>query len=245
MAGLQVAVTDDDPVVAEKISNLIRTEDPEAGVFLFHSGEEMLLSGRFFDLVYLDIRMGGADGIETARRLQQHQQDVLLIFVSGLRESVFEALDVHPYHFLLKPLDEEQFLRVYRDAQQAAAVRRQKCGGHLHIHSRKENVLVPVCDILYIESRSRKLEIHTSERVYEMYGALGQIETELGSCFYRTHRAFLVNMAWVRAYHSSGVIMKNGEEAYLTKKKYGSFVKAYMWYLQEQHGIAGTPKSAI
>lgn len=238
MAGLRVAVTDDDPIVAEKISNLIRTEDPEAGIFRYHSGEEMLLSGKVFDLVYLDIRMGGADGIETARRLLEHQKDALLVFVSGVRESVFDALDVHPYHFLLKPLDEEHFRRVYREARQAAAARQRESGGHLHVRSRRENVLVPIRDILYIESRSRKLEIHTADRVYEMYGALGQIEAELGTSFYRTHRAFLVNMAWIRAYHSDGVVLKNGEEAYLTKKKYGAFVKAYMWYLQEQHGTA-------
>ncbi|MBD5558985.1 MAG: response regulator transcription factor [Clostridia bacterium] len=234
---MRVAVTDDDPVVAEKIGRLVRSEDPDARIDLYHSGEEMLLSGRDFDLVYLDVRMDGADGIETARRLQQHQKDVLLIFVSGLRESVFEALDVHPFHFLLKPIDEQQFARVFREASDAAAVRREESGGHLHIRNRKENVLLPVRDILYIESRSRKLEIHTEDCVYEMYGALRQMETELGSRFYRTHRAFLVNMDWIRSYQPDSVTLRNGAKAFLTRKKYGAFVKAYMWYLQTRHGI--------
>lgn len=233
---MRVAVTDDDRIISEKMKALIEKADRDAQVDVYRSGEEMLLSGKTFDLVYLDIRMEGADGILTARRLRAHQKDVLLIFVSALRESVFEAMDVHPYHFLLKPLDEEHFLRVFREARAVCGERRSHSGGHLLVKNRHENVLLPAREILYIESRSRKLEIHTQEKVYEMYGALNAVAEELGESFYRSHRAFLVNMDWIRAYQPDSIEMQNGEKTYLTRKKYGSFVKAYMWHLQKRHG---------
>lgn len=235
---MRVAVTDDDKVIAEKMKTLIEKADPQAEIDLYRSGEEMLLSGRMYDLVYLDIRMEGADGILTARRLFDHQKDVLLIFVSALRESVFSALDVHPYHFLLKPLDEEQFLRVYHEACAARREREQQSGGHLLVRSRKENILLPAREILYIESRSRKLEIHTAQRVHEMYGALNAVAETLGGSFYRSHRAYLVNMEWIRSYQPDSIELRNGEKIYLTRKKYGAFVKAYMWFLNRQHGIS-------
>lgn len=236
MANVQVAVADDDPVIAAKIQDLILAEDPHADVAVYRSGEEMLLAGRPFDIVYLDIRMEGADGIETARRLQRRQKDALLIFVSGLRDSVFDALDVHPFHFLLKPLDPERFRRTYREARQAADRFREESGGRFLVKTRQGSVLIPHRDILYIESRSHKLEVHTAEQVYEMYGTLSQAEADLGRDFYRTHRAYLVNLDWVKSYHSDCVVLRNGERIYLSRKKHGKFVKDYMWFLQDQHG---------
>lgn len=233
---MRIAVTDDDPVVAGRIRELIHAEDPQADVALYRSGEEMLLSGRPFDIVYLDIRLDGADGIETARRLQRRQKDALLIFISGLRDTVFDALDVHPFHFLLKPLEKSRFLRVYQEARETVDRQRRTSGGHLLVKSRQGSVLVPHRDILYIESSSHKLEVHTGDQVYEMYGTLNRVEAELGDGFYRTHRAFLVNMEWVRSYHADSIVLRNGERIYLARKKHGQFVKAYMWFLQQQHG---------
>lgn len=238
MSNVHVAVTDDDPVVAAKIQDLILTEDPQAEVTTFHSGEEMLLSGQPFDIVYLDIRLDGADGIETARRLRRHQEDTLLIFVSGLRETVFDALDLHPFHFLLKPLDPDRFRRTYREARKAAAKRREASGGRFLIKTRQGSVLVPFRDILYIESSSHKLEVHTADKVYEMYGTLSRAEAELGEGFYRTHRAYLVNMEWVKSYHADSVVLRNEESVYLSRKKHGQFVKAYMWFLNGRHAGA-------
>lgn len=236
MANMRVAVTDDDPVIAAQIRDLIRKEDPQADVSVYHSGEEMLLSGRSFDIIYLDVRMGGADGIETARRLQQRQKGTLLIFVSGLRDTVFDALDLHPFQFLLKPLDLDRFRRTFREARDAADRRRKEQGGHFIVKTRRGSILVPERDILYIESNSHKLTVHTTDGVHEMYGTLSRAEGELGDAFYRTHRAFLVNMEWVKSYQADTVVLRNGEEIFLTRKKHGQFVKAYMWYLQKRHG---------
>lgn len=236
MTNVQVAVADDDPVIAAKMQDLILGEDPQADVSVFRSGEEMLLAGRPFDIVYLDVRMEGADGIETARRLQRRQKDALLIFVSGLRETVFDALDVHPFHFLLKPLDSDRFRRTFREACEVAARNREEAGGRFLVKTRQASILIPHRDILYIESRSHKLEVHTAEQVYEVYGTLSRAEAELGAGFFRTHRAYLVNMDWVRSYQADSVILRNDESVYLSRKRHGQFVKAYMWHLQHQHG---------
>lgn len=238
MGDLNVAVADDDAIIGETIRQWIETEDPQAHVQVYHSGEELLLAKRPVDIVYLDIRMGGADGIETARRLRRQQKDALLIFVSALKDQVFEAMDVHPFHFLLKPLDRKQFIRVYKEAGEMARDRVRNGGGQFLVKSRKENILIPYDEIIYIESRSRKLEVHTTTGVHEMYGALGNAETELGNGFYRCHRAFLVNLAWISSYHSDTIVLRNGEEIFLAKKKHAAFVKTYMWYLQKTHGIS-------
>lgn len=236
LADLNVAVVDDDPAVAKTIRQWIEQDDPQARVQVYRSGEELLLARRPADIVYLDIRMGGADGIETAKRFHLQQKHALFVFVSGLRDKVFEALDAHPFHFLLKPLDHAQFSSVYAEASATVREREDRGVGQFLLKNRKESRLIPYDEIIYVESRSRKFEVHTPDGIYEMYGALTAVEKELGKRFFRSHRAFLVNMSWISSYGSDTITFRNGESVFLARQKRPAFVKQYMWYLQEAHG---------
>ena len=233
MANLTVAVVDDDPAVGRTIADWLAREPQDIIVSVFRSGEELLLSPEPFDIVYLDVHLEGQDGIETAKKLRTRSPNTLLIFVSGIRSYVFDALDVHPYHYLVKPLDKQQFVRVFRDACDALRRRTGRADHRLVIRTRQGTVCIPASEILYVERGPRRLSVHTKSGVHEMYGSLSRLEEELGSGFYRCHRAFLVNLACVRSYRADSIVLQHGEEVFLAKKKYGAFVKRYMWYLKE------------
>ena len=53
--------------------------------------------------------MDGTDGIETAKKLRERDEDTILIFITAIREYVFEAFDVAAFHYLLKPIEEDKF----------------------------------------------------------------------------------------------------------------------------------------
>ena len=102
----------------------------------------------------------------------------------------------------------------------------------LFIKSR--NLTLDQSEILYIESRAKKVEIHTkgAAQAIEIYAAMDELEAQLGENFYRCHRAYIVNMDCITEYDGESITLTNGDRVYLTKKKYGEFVKAYMWHLQ-------------
>ncbi|MDE5698686.1 MAG: LytTR family DNA-binding domain-containing protein, partial [Lachnospiraceae bacterium] len=152
------------------------------------------------------------------------------IFITGIKEYVFDALDLYAFHYLLKPVDEGKFAEVLeRAAGEAKKKKERKC---LFIKAR--SLTLDQSDILYIESRAKKLEIHTAgaDKAIEIYAALDELEGQLGEGFYRCHRAYIVNMAHITEYDNESITLTNGDKVYLTKKKYGGFVKAYMWFLQ-------------
>lgn len=233
---LSVAVADDDPAVTRKIRDLIRADEPHADVELFASGEAILLSGRSFDIVYMDIRMEGTNGIDAARRLRERRSDTLLIFISALKEYVFDALDLHPFHFLVKPVEEGRFLRVFHEAKDTVETAKTRSGQRLVVTSRGQNISVPVGEIQYIERNARTLEVHAQSGVYEMYGSLNRLEEDLGGRFYRCHRAYLVNLAWVASYSGDSIVLRDGQKVLLAQKKAKAFATRYLWFLQENNG---------
>lgn len=74
--------------------------------------------------------------------------------------------------------------------------------------------------------------MHTVKETIELYASLNGMEAELGMSFYRCHRGYLVNMAYVSEYCHDSILLSNGETIYLAKEKYQEFVKEYMRYLK-------------
>ena len=97
-----------------------------------------------------------------------------------------------------------------------------------------KKLMLDQADILYIESRAKKVEIHTTgaNESIEIYATMEELETQLGEDFYRCHRAYIVNMAHITEYEKDSVTLTNGDTVYVAKKKFGEFVRAYKGYLQ-------------
>ncbi len=176
--------------------------------------------------------MDGINGIEAAKEVREKSADTVFIFITGIKEYVFEALDIYAFHYLLKPVTKQKFTEVFEQALREAGMRQMRRKTQLFINTRSRGITIDADNILYIESVSRKVKIHTMQEVVEAYAALGELETQLGELFYRCHRGYLVNMAHIKEYKRDCITLAGGDTVYLTKKKYGEFVNAYMWYLQ-------------
>lgn len=227
---MEIAICDDDKVIREQIRGLIKQQRADATVALYESGEELLACKRQFDLVFLDIQMKGKNGIETARMLQKTGEDTILVFVTECKEYVFDAFDVGAFHYLLKPLSEKKFAEVLEKAVRKTEKKEKK--EIFLIRSRNRNIMLRKDQILYVESRMRKAEIHTCRKSYEIYGTMNELEKQLGGNFYRCHRGYLVNLAYVLEYTTDSISLTDGTVIFLSREKYNAFVSAYMQYLQ-------------
>lgn len=110
---LQIAVCDDEKSMGDYLKQLIeRRLADEKGyrVKVFSSGAELLKYGSDFDIFFLDIDLKDMSGIEMAKSLRR-ESEAVIVFVTALKEYVFDAFDVQAFQYLLKPIDEEKFFR--------------------------------------------------------------------------------------------------------------------------------------
>ena len=236
---LNIAVCDDEKAIREQINELIEKEKPGVCPEFYETGDSMLAAWKQFDIVFLDIQMDGTDGIETAKLLRQRDEDAILIFITGIREYVFKAFDVAAFHYLLKPIEEDKFHEVFQRAKRELEKRKKQRRETIFIKTRNRSFTLEKDSILYIESRAKKVEIHTVGENIEVYASMNEMQAQLGDGFYRCHRGYLVNMAFVAEYDSESITLNNGEYIYLAKEKYGEFVKTYMRYLRNGVGADG------
>lgn len=229
---MNIAICDDEKIVRQQIKGLIEKQKADCDLELYETGEELLAAGKHFDMVLLDIQMEGINGIDTARTLREQNEETVLIFITGIKEYVFDAFDVAAFHYLLKPIEENKFMEVFDRAVKEAEKRKEKGQKQLFIKTRQRNITLEQKNILYIENRGRKAEIHTVDETIEIYAAMIELEKQLGGEFYRCHRGYLVNMAYITEYSNDSIRLSDGESIYLAKEKYNEFVKEYMRYLR-------------
>ena len=236
---LEIAICDDETFIQEQIKAWIVQEQQGSSPKLYGSGDSLLAAKTQFDMVFLDIQMDGTNGIETAKILRERNEEAILIFITGIREYVFEAFDVAAFHYLLKPIEEQKFRQVFRRATEELEKRGNRQRDLIIIKTRHRNFTLEKESINYIESRGKKVAIHTAGGTIEAYASMHGLAGQLGAGFYRCHRGYLVNMAHVAEYSHESIILDNGAYVYLAKEKYGEFVKTYMRYLREGGGGNG------
>lgn len=231
---LQIAVCDDDRTMGEYLKQLIEgrlTEEKDCRVVLFTSGERLLNEDKYFDIYFLDIDLKDMSGLDMARTLRC-KTDAVLVFVTALKEYVFDAFDVKAFQYLLKPIDEERFIHVLDQALAECRGRTQtqplviKANG-VHRNIQREQ-------ILYVENEGRKVVLCLKDEKISYYAKMGELEEILGKGFYRCHRGYLVNLQAVKSYDTGTIQLKNGETILMAKQKYNTFVSAYMDFLRRK-----------
>ncbi len=231
---IDIAICDDEKIIRERIINFINKQEADCRIESFGTGNELLAAGKKFDMIFLDIQMKGKNGIETARAIREYDAKAVIVFVTALKEYVFEAFDVAAFHYLLKPVDEKKFAEVFHNAVkeiQKQPRTQEAEAPALLIKAKNRSHMLKQGEIIFVESRANKVGIHTVREVIETYYTMSKLEGELGRNFYRCHRGYLVNMAHVAEYSSDMIEMDNGDRVYMAKEKYPEFVKKYMRYL--------------
>lgn len=232
---LQIAICDDDAYMRAHLSKRCRETLPDCSIHEYPDGKQLLAGEVDHDIILMDIQMEQMSGLETVSRLRgagaaDASRRPVVIFITAFDDHVFEALDLFPLHYLLKPLDEEKFAEVLTlAAQSCQGMRKEEA---LFFHTRTAHRKLYPSEISYVESNLRKVIIHTANESMEIYATMDGLEEKLGPGFFRCHRAYLVNMERIKGYDQQTIHLQDGTQLLMAKSKYPEFVETYLRFLR-------------
>lgn len=247
---MNIVICDDEENIRSYIRELIERQNIHCHVTEFSSGKSLLRSQEEkppmpIDILFLDISIGDLDGMTVARRLKNQkelrQEAVwgnlpLLIFVTGYTEYMPEAFSVHAFQYIVKPIKENEFQKIFAQALREyhyLSSEKQKEPKVILVKSGNVTRKIQLNDIYYVEGSNRKVIISLSDEKIEYYAKISELESELGDSFFRIHKGYLIHMKYVKQYDRMQLKMKNGDCLPISKYKYQDFVKAYLEYILE------------
>ena len=164
---------------------------------LYNSAEQLLFEvGQpeaqelVFDLILLDIQMGGMDGITLARQLRAQDKRVTLAFLTAAREYVFEGYEVQAVRYLLKPMQQEKVFELLDLARQNLQEQPS-----LILNCADEKKKLYLSQIAAIEAQGHYLIFHTTTGQLQQKASLSSLAGHSGDSFVMSHRSFYVNLA--------------------------------------------------
>ena len=230
---IHIAICDDETHMADHIkkmaSDFFRKRNKEISLRTFLSGEELLNYDGQIDICFLDIQMKDMDGMETAKRLRADKFRGFLIFITVLKEMVFQSFEVQAYDYLVKPVEEKQFERTM---ERLLASMQSVGEDSLLVQKGYEGRIIRKDEIVFCEIIDRKIYLNlVSDEVLDYYERIENLETKLGGHFFRCHRSYLINLKHLKGYKNGTAYMDNGKEvpvSRLRSKEFSSVVLRYM-----------------
>lgn len=197
---LHAAVVEDEREAAEELKRFLtefgQQEGAEFTIFPFDSASQFLRQYQpVYDIVFMDIRMPGMDGMTAAQKLRELDALTVLIFVTNLAQYAVKGYEVDAMDFIVKPIQYPDFRRKMKRVLQAVGMRQRR---GIMVNAGGVQQVIPAVDIYYVEVADHNLCYHTAAGNFTVRGKLGVAQQQLpGELFYRCSASHLINLRYV------------------------------------------------
>lgn len=205
---MRILIVDDEKLARERIRELLSDIGGYTVVGEAMNGTEAVekTSELNPDVLLMDIRMPGMDGLEAAMHLMGMERPPGVIFTTAYDQHALDAFDVNAVDYLLKPIRKDRLANALAKAHKLTMRQLQEVKEarqdlptrtHISVHLRGNIRLVPVPDIYYFLADSKYVVIRTATEEHLIEDSLVNLEEEFGDRFLRVHRNALVATGYV------------------------------------------------
>jgi two-component system, LytTR family, response regulator len=230
---IRALVVDDEPHARDNVRALLAGEPRWQVLGACDTADALrdAIAAEVPEVVFLDVRLPGSDGVALARELQQLCPRPLVVFTTAYDGYAVSAFELQAIDYLLKPFDDQRFQVALRRVEQALESAAAVAGGapagrylrRLVIRSIGRIQLVDVADIDWLEASGNYVEVHAGEASFLHRERLRVLEQQLDpAAFVRIHRSIIVHRAAVTelrplAGGDYSVVLRGGESLRLSR----------------------------
>jgi two-component system, LytTR family, response regulator len=192
---IRVVIADDEPPSRRALQQLLARHADVAVTAECADGESAIAAIQRDrpDVVFLDVRMPLASGLDVARQRDRRAGPVV-VFVTAFEEFAVPAFDVGAADYLMKPLLEGRFDAAMERVRERLAGRRVHAA-HLVARVGTRDVIIPIDDVDYVQADDVYAAVLGKGKRHLVRESLNALEGELDPrLFSRVHRSFIVRL---------------------------------------------------
>jgi two-component system response regulator AlgR len=200
---MRVLIVDDEKLARDRLRELLNDIGGYTAVGEAMNGAEAVEKTAELnpDVLLMDIRMPGMDGLEAAMHLMGMENPPAVIFTTAYDQHALDAFDVNAVDYLLKPIRKDRLAKALSKAhkltmKQVVEINQARSEPasrtHISVHLRGNIRLVPLPEILYFLADSKYVVVRTETEEHLIEDSLVNLEKEFGDRYLRIHRNALV-----------------------------------------------------
>lgn len=201
---MKILVVDDEALARRRLASLIEElGEPYRLAGEASNGEEalQLFARSGADLVLMDIRMPGMDGLEAARRLAGETHPPAVIFTTAYEEHALEAFETAALDYLLKPVRRERLLAALQRSRRLTRSQLDVVSAadavpevpQLSASYRGGVKTLALDEVIYLRAEAKYVVARHSAGELLLEESLKQLESQYGDRLVRIHRNALVS----------------------------------------------------
>ncbi len=220
---MKILIVDDEQLARERLQRHLLELDSSYELIQAENGLVALEQSKQHspDIVLLDIRMPGMDGIETATKLSTLDIPPAIIFTTAYDEYALDAFDTHAIAYLLKPIRKEKLDKALQAAKRLNKVQLQNIqpeksetqDKHLSVRIHSGLRKIELDDIFYFQAEQKYVTVKYRHGEVLIEESLKSLEARFSETFIRIHRNALISKQQLIA------IRKDQQGHYLTELK--------------------------
>jgi len=240
---MKILIADDEQLARERLVDLLMDWPNAEIVAQAKNGIEVIqqIAKTNADVLLLDIRMPGMDGLEAARHISQLENPPAIIFTTAYSDFALAAFESNAIDYLLKPIKQERLFKALSacgrlNKFQLAAIQQTDAvpqRAHLSIQTRGNIELIAIEDIYYFLADHKYITVRHQKGEALMEETLKHLEQEFSESFIRIHRNALVKKSQIVAIHKqdnggSKLALKNCSEQLDVSQRLVPVIRKYL-----------------
>lgn len=203
---MKVLVVDDEAPARARLKQILDDIDGYEFAGEAANGEQALsmVDDHRPDIVLLDIRMPGLDGIQTAHHLNSLERPPAVVFTSAYDEYAIEAFEARAVGYVLKPVRRERLAAALKHASRLGAPQINEIAETSGIAAKRKHIcarmqdkltLIPLAEIDVFRADQKYALVQHAHGEHLIDESLKALEQEFSDEFVRIHRSALVAVA--------------------------------------------------
>ena len=232
---LRIAVVEDDKTYAAQLKEyLVRygtEKNQKISVALFPDGEDIVTDySAEFDIILMDVEMTFMDGMTTAERIREKDNEVVIIFITNMPQYAIQGYKVDALDYVLKPIS---YFAFSQRIDRALTRVKKKEATYITVAQKGGKKKLNVDKICYVEARDHDLIYHSTKGDIVTKSSMKEAEDTLGGTkFFRCNRCYLVNLEYVEDFRGNDVTVAS-DVIQVSRARKKAFMDALNDYMNE------------